>query len=117
MNRRRRSPVPLWSEQPCVGGPYGLDAGLDSGSNGGSSLSATRPGTLRRSRMGRIVSVQAVTRAALGAGLVFASVLVAGPRALALDAPAGSTNPATTQKSDKDQSPDKEGKEKPTTSP
>src|SRR4051812_27561813 len=68
--------------------------------------------------MGRIVSVQAVTRAALGAGLVFVLALVAGPRAFALDAPAGSTNPATTKPaSDKDQSADKEGKDKPTTAP
>src|SRR4051794_1881539 len=60
--------------------------------------------------MGRIVSVQAVARAALGAGLVFALAFVVGPVALALDAPAGSTNPATTQPADKD-------KDKPTTAP
>src|SRR3982751_4240190 len=64
--------------------------------------------------MGRIVSVQAVARAGLGAGLVFALAFVVGPRALALDAPAGSTNPATTQPADKDKSGDKD---KPTTAP
>jgi HlyD family secretion protein len=68
--------------------------------------------------MGRIVSLHALARAALGAGLVFALVLVVDTRALALDAPAGSTNPATTKPApDKDQSPDKEGKDKPTTAP
>src|SRR5437868_1561956 len=65
--------------------------------------------------MGRIVSLHALARAAVGAGLVFVLVLVAGSRALALDAPAGSTNPATTKPaSDKDPSPDKD---KPTTAP
>ena len=43
--------------------------------------------------MGRILSVQAVARTALGAALVFTLALAAGPVALALDAPAGSTNP------------------------
>src|SRR5206468_10452101 len=67
--------------------------------------------------MGRIVSLHALARAAVGAGLVFVLVLVAGSRALALDAPAGSTNPATTKPaSDKDPSPEKD-RDKPTTAP